>query len=75
MHVIVHVHVFIPQQATTWQGAGIKILRGSTALYADAGYGVGHYTDSANNRFMKNIEKICVQLVKYRCFRPWEYFC
>ena len=55
LYVIVHVHVFIPQQATTWQGAGIKILRGSTALYADAGYGVGHYTDSANNRFMKNI--------------------
>ena len=55
VYVIVHVHVFIPQQATAWQGAGIKILRGSTALYTDAGYGVGHYTDSANNRFMMNI--------------------
>ena len=55
VYIIVHVHVFIPQQATTWQSAGIKILRGSSALYTDAGYGVGHYTDSANDRFMQNI--------------------
>jgi len=55
VYIIVHVHVFIPQQATTWQSAGIKILRGSSALYTDAGYGVGHYTDSANDRFMHNI--------------------
>ena len=55
VYVLVHVHVFIPQQATAWQGAGIKILRASTALYTDVGYGVGHYTDSANNRFMHNV--------------------
>ena len=55
VYIIVNVHVFIPQQATAWVGAGIKILRGSTALYTDVGYGVGHYTDSANDRFMHNI--------------------
>ena len=55
VYIIVHVHVFIPQQATTWQTAGIKVLRGSTMLYQDVGYGVGHYTDSANDRFMHNI--------------------
>ena len=55
VYVIVNLAVFIPQQATAWQGAGIKILRGSTALYTDVGYGVGHYTDSANDRFMHNI--------------------
>ena len=55
VYVIVHAHVFIPQQQQNWQGAGIKILRGSTALYTDVGYGVGHYTDSANDRFMHNI--------------------
>ena len=55
VYVIVHAHVFIPQQATHWQGAGIKILRGSTMLYQDVSYGVGHYTDSANDRFMHNI--------------------
>ena len=55
VYVIVNVHVFIPQQATNWQAAGIKILRGSDSLYADSGYGVGHYTDGANDRFMYNI--------------------
>ena len=55
VYIIVHAHVFIPQQATAWQSAGIKILRGSSALYTDVGYGVGHYTDSANDRFMHNI--------------------
>ena len=55
VYVIVHAHVFIPQQQQNWQGAGIKILRGSTMLYQDVGYGVGHYTDSANDRFMHNI--------------------
>jgi len=55
VYIIVNVHVFIPQQATTWQAAGIKILRGSSALYTDVGYGVGHYTDSANDRFMQYI--------------------
>ena len=55
VYIIVHVHVFIPQQATAWQTAGIKILRGSTMLYQDVSYGVGHYTDSANNRFMQYI--------------------
>ena len=55
VYVVVNVHVFIPQQATTWQSAGIKILRGSSALYTDVAYGVGHYTDSANDRFMHNI--------------------
>ena len=55
VYVVVNVHVFIPQQAATWQSAGIKILRGSTSLYADVGYGVGHFTDSANDRFMHNI--------------------
>ena len=49
VYVIVHVQVFIPQQATAWQTAGIKILRGSTALYTDVGYGSGHYTDSSND--------------------------
>ena len=52
VYVIVHVQIFIPQQATAWQTAGIKILRGSTALYTDVGYGSGHYTDSSNDRFM-----------------------
>ena len=55
VYVIVHVHVFIPQQASTWQSAGIKILRGSTALYTDAGYGVGHNANNANDRSMNNI--------------------
>jgi hypothetical protein len=55
VYVIVNLAVFIPAQATTWQTAGIKILRGSSALYTDVGYGVGHYTDSANDRFMHNI--------------------
>ena len=55
VYIIVHVQVFIPQQQQSWQSAGIKILRGSTALYTDVGYGVGHYTDSANDRFMHNI--------------------
>ena len=55
VYVVVHVQVFIPQQQQNWQAAGIKILRGSTALYADVGYGVGHYTDSANDRVMHNI--------------------
>jgi hypothetical protein len=55
VYVIVNVHLFIPQQATAWQSAGIQILRDSSALYYDSGYGVGHYTDSANDRFMTNI--------------------
>ena len=55
VYVIVNLHVFIPQQAAAWQTAGIKILRGSSALYTDVGYGVGHFTDSANDRVMHNI--------------------
>ena len=55
VYVIVHVHVFIPQQVTAWESAGIRILRESTPIYTDSGYGVGGYTDSANDRFMHNI--------------------
>ena len=57
VYIIVHVHVFIPQQATNWQTVGLKILKGGTTLYSDGSgtSGVGHYTDSANNRFMFNI--------------------
>jgi len=57
VYIIVHVHVFIPQQATAWQTVGLKILKGSTTLYTDGSgtAGTGHYTDSANNRFMEYI--------------------
>jgi hypothetical protein len=57
VYILVHVHVFIPQQATNWQTVGLKILKGSTSLYTDGSgtAGTGHYTDSANNRFMEYI--------------------
>ena len=57
VYIIVHVHVFIPQQATAWQTVGLKILKDSTTLYTDGSgtAGTGHYTDSANNRFMEYI--------------------
>ena len=57
VYIIVHVHVFIPQQATNWQTVGLKILKGSTTLYTDGSgtAGTGHYTDSANDRFMQYI--------------------
>ena len=57
VYIIVHVHVFIPQQATNWQTVGLKILKGSTTIYTDGSgtAGTGHYTDSANDRFMQYI--------------------
>tara|TARA_Y100001937_G_C6971524_1_gene263511 strand:- start:135 stop:662 length:528 start_codon:yes stop_codon:yes gene_type:complete len=55
VHIFVNTHVFIPQHAATWQTASIKILRDSTALYTDTGYGTGHHTNHANDRFMSVI--------------------
>ena len=55
VHIFVNTHVFIPQHAATGQTASIKILRDSTALYTDTGYGTGHHTNHSNDRFMSVI--------------------